>query len=738
VARRQLLESDCADDGNDLMPFIGNIAPQLPEPMNTYTVDPVTHTYTYSKGAKISNGASAVDLTLTVLKPLGHPAHRPLPAVVYINNGSFSISTSDPNDASFGPDGFEMARWFVQCGVLVALVETRVHPDTPTEPDGTAQGAINALGRSINALRWDVYRALKFIQSNPDRANWTCQPELVFLAGGSAGGGLAAKAVIEHYPADMDLAGMVLISTAFGLDNGLLGMNATDEIRTDLGYTEADLDGTPPICLFNKDDDNVLSTGGNDWEGDMIAAVQGFAAPNIAHVDSTAAGHYGLDQWDEPGGLTAATTIEEAIQEFLNGVATGIYTEEPGPPDPPGTADIWVPDDFTTIQGAINFAAPGDVIGVRGPASAPTGDGTYASTGVNLNKAVTLRTWDNAVIQAQTAGSGTGIEILSDNASVIGNFIIREFGEGIAVDAGDTVGFDLVDIQGLGHEADDRLVITSDTASAAGTQYGMWITGEAWDVRYVEIDRVRRSYGGDIDYARVFGRDHYFLRCYFHGVDLPDDLAPLSGTDYGHTDCFQFYNQNTDNQRILIDCTWEECMFTEMVQGFFIANEFVAPNCISGLIMRNCVIWGVSFTPVSNLIGMLSHGIFLGKEDAITNVLIENCTLRLCANVWTLDGIPGSTITIRNCIYDGVSGEGTVYSFQSGTPKSVLDVDTGNLLWDYSWFGAEGGFGADETGEDPMMAATLLGGETDNPWGALAGWRPGNVAAQSYGAQIAA
>jgi hypothetical protein len=557
----------------------------------------------------------------------------------------------------------------------------------------------------------DMHDLMGWIEDNA--AAYGFDAESVWFFGISAGGQTILRYVYgDHaFGKPTNVLGVFTCAANFILKSGGVAQVTGDETVVETGDPEA-------IFVFMSADERYEPADSQDM-------LDEFDAETVGYTDYTLTGTHGSFSGNST--LSSGRTVRQELVNFVLGEGEPEPPVEP--PEEPEEADIWVPDDYSTIQAAINAATAGMVIGVR-----PT-MGPYVTSGINLNKAVTLRTWGGAQIAATTAGSGTGIEILSDNCSVIGNFTLINFGEGIAVAPDNTVGYDNVTIQGLGSDNGDRLVITSDTAATSGTQFGMWITGEAWDVRYVEIDRVRRSYSGDIDYCRVFGRDHYFLRCYFHGINLPSDLAPLSGSDYGHTDCFQFYNQNTDNQRILIDCTWEECIFTEMVQGMFIANEFVAPDCISGLTITNCVFWGTSFTAVSNLVGMPSHGIFLGKEDAITDVSITNCTFRLAANVWTLDGIPGSTITIENCIYDGLSNTGTVYSFQSGTPKSVLSVGTGNWLYRYSWFGSEGGFGADITGTDPQLGASLLGASTE-PWGSDAGWRPAHVPAQSYGPQM--
>jgi len=294
-----------------------NVAPRLPTGVDTHTLDATSYSYVYAKGSSIDDGADTDDLDLRVYKPAGIAASQPLPAVVWIGTGSFTNSS-----AADGAGAQARAEFFTQCGMIHVLVRTRVNPDAPTEPDGAANGAVNQLGRSINAIIWDTYRALKFIQSNPDPDSWRVEPNWVFLGGGSSGGTAALCAAIRHAN-DIQVPGVIVSSTAFGGDNTILGLNYTDEVRTDLGFTEAGLSASPPVCLFTRQDDDTLSTPPNDWQGDLQAVVEGLGGDNITHVDAVGSGHISLGEWGALSGVfTGASSLEEAIYDFVSARCT--------------------------------------------------------------------------------------------------------------------------------------------------------------------------------------------------------------------------------------------------------------------------------------------------------------------------------------------------------------------------------------------------------------------------------
>ncbi len=234
-----------------------------------------------------------------------------------------------------------------------------------------------------------------------------------------------------------------------------------------------------------------------------------------------------------------------------------------------------------SIQSGINSAAAGDVVFVRA--------GTYTGS-INLNRSVSLLAEPGVLVNGNNGGQAVSIQC--SDCSVTG-FTFVDFAYGIQAD----------NITG-------RNRVTLRNNIQRRTNYGFWISGDDWIVENNEVDRIiRRSAGGDADYGRIFGNRHVVRRNYFHGTQIPTDLAP--GPDYAHTDCFQYYNQNGE---ILRDILIEENIFTDFVQGLFIGNETGNGSAVQRVTVRNNVFWGTSFTPAGQLLGSPSWGLYFGKN----------------------------------------------------------------------------------------------------------------------------
>ena len=87
-------------------------------------------------------------------------------------------------------------------------------------------------------------------------------------------------------------------------------------------------------------------------------------------------------------------------------------------PSPTPTPTFWVPDDYSTIQAAVNAASPGDTIIVR--------DGTY-NENVNVDKRLTLRSENGAVncIVSASKSSDPVFNVTADYVNITG-FTVRD------------------------------------------------------------------------------------------------------------------------------------------------------------------------------------------------------------------------------------------------------------------------------------------------------------------------
>ena len=298
-----------------------NTAPLLPTGFDTYTIAEDSYEYTYGVGQTASGTDQA--LTLRVFLPDGVPASTPLPAIIFVNTGSFSVTDSDDTEINR-----ERMEHYTALGAIAVLVKTQIQQDNPRASGGAARGATTAFGLSVDAIIENTPLALQYVRSNPDRANWTVEPNWVFFGGGSSSGIATMGAVIRHYPQDFYIPGMVNWITSFGADNALLGLDYVDEVRTELGLTEDDYtDGMPPMLHFSMGYDDVLSEttvptlqsllnaritskAGNDGK----SVVQLW--PNDPPAFAAGSNHVLMEQWDEST-LTGATTVEEATYLYV-------------------------------------------------------------------------------------------------------------------------------------------------------------------------------------------------------------------------------------------------------------------------------------------------------------------------------------------------------------------------------------------------------------------------------------
>lgn len=361
-----------------------------------------------------------------------------------------------------------------------------------------------------------------------------------------------------------------------------------------------------------------------------------------------------------------------------------------------------------SINSAIAASASGDTVLVR--------PGAYTG-GINMNRNGVMLEFDEGVV-VRGNNSGQAISIMASDINIVGRgtratrVVFEDFAYGIGSDR----------ITGR-----NRVGIFNVTQRR--TNYGFWVSGDDWTVENCEVDRIiKRESGGDADYGRVFGNRITFRRCFFHGTNIPSDIQP------GHTDALQHYNQNGE---VLKNLLVEDCVFTDVVQFFFLGNETGNQNSMSDITIRNCVLWGTRFSSGGNSIylGAPSWTLYAGKNGPVKNLVFENNTLTTSSNY--LGVITGTTAKVRRNICAAIGTKlGSVWILEGNSPSNI-DTTGGNMHWNYNWRG-EMSPSSDILNVNPQFQGTALLGPSGNPWGADAGWRTLNPAAAGFGCQTPA
>lgn len=355
-----------------------------------------------------------------------------------------------------------------------------------------------------------------------------------------------------------------------------------------------------------------------------------------------------------------------------------------------------------SINTAITASASGDTVLVR--------PGAYAG-GINMNRNGVMLEFDEGVV-VRGNNAGQAIAIMASDINIVGRgkrgtrVVFEDFRSGIG-----------------SNQITGRNNVGIHNITQRRTNYGFWISGDNWQVWDCEADRIiKRDTGGDADYGRVFGNGHHIKRCWFHGTNIPTDITP------GHTDALQFYNQNGE---VLKNLLVEDCVFTDVVQFFFLGNETGSTTSMSDITIRNCVLWGTRFASGGIYLGAPSWTLYAGKNGPIKNLVFENNTLTTSSNY--LGVISGTTAKVRKNICAAIGTKlGSVWILEGNSPSNI-DTAGGNMHWNYNWRG-EMSPATDILNVDPQFGATLLGPSGD-PWGLDAGWRPKNLAAAGFGAQ---
>jgi hypothetical protein len=348
-----------------------------------------------------------------------------------------------------------------------------------------------------------------------------------------------------------------------------------------------------------------------------------------------------------------------------------------------------------SIATGISSAAAGDTVVVNA--------GTYTG-GIVINKSIAVQANGAVTLQPSSVGTGQAISVRCNSCAVIG-FVFQDFGGGVSPDT----------------QTHSSVTIKGNIFRRGAS--GIWIAGSAWLVEGNEIDGLPLSPGAE-DYANVFGSMHVIRHNYFHGLRIPQDLG--AGPDYKHNDSLQFWNNNGE---VLHDILIEENIFTDFVQGIFLANETGVLSSMSNITISNNVFWGTNFITSGNLMGKPSHGVFVGKA-AIPGVAITNNLFHNCMNSVSLYNMPSTTVVQGNIIEQ----YNTAYALsESAQPNR----GTGNALWSTvqgAWDGAISSLAPDKR-LDPQLGTTVVGPD-GLPWTADDGWRPRNSAAAAYGPQV--
>jgi len=143
-------------------------------------------------------------------------------------------------------EGHDVARWLASNGITSAVLKYRMpngHHDVPLS---------------------DAHQAIRMVRNNASA--WGVNPAKVGIAGNSAGGHLAATAA-THFDTDTRPDFAMLFYPVISLEppiahagsgRGLLGENASSEIRRLYSNEKQVTENTPPTLLFHSDDDRSV------------------------------------------------------------------------------------------------------------------------------------------------------------------------------------------------------------------------------------------------------------------------------------------------------------------------------------------------------------------------------------------------------------------------------------------------------------------------------------------------
>jgi parallel beta-helix repeat protein len=347
---------------------------------------------------------------------------------------------------------------------------------------------------------------------------------------------------------------------------------------------------------------------------------------------------------------------------------------------------IWVPDNFTTIQGAINGAKPGDTIVVR--------NGTYYEN-VRVNKTVRLIGEDFPIVDGSYWNGLWGFRTLSVAASnvTVSGFIIEH---------------------SLYRKEDDHGVwVGSDNNNITGNiirrnVYSVYV-GYGTQGNYVTNNTIQQSSQGIL----CIGNNHHIVgnnvSYNWDGIYVSDTINTLInntvawnynfGIDLGAYEVTLRRNNMTGNRLNFI--TWESVL-SQLV------NDIDTSNTINGKPMYywinqsdKTVPSDAGYVAVINSTNITVEGLNLTNNGQgilvaySSNVTVENCNLT--SNWWGVRLLSSSNVSIyhNNIIDNYIQYETNSENlWDDGYPSG------GNYWSDYTGMDEKGGLYQNETGSD--------------------------------------
>ena len=356
-------------------------------------------------------------------------------------------------------------------------------------------------------------------------------------------------------------------------------------------------------------------------------------------------------------------------------------------------AVIWVPDDYTTIQEAINNSVSGDTVIVR--------QGTYTGTGnKNLDfggLAITVKGEgcpDQTIIDCNGSGRGFIFQSGEGNDSIVENLTIREgvatYGAGIYCNSGSspTIMNCIISNGGAGFGAsgygggiccvDSSPVITDCTITSNGVMYGGGISCQ--------------------------NSSPTILRCTISDNSV---VGLMAGSGQGGG---IYCNNSSPDIR--------QCTIAGNVSGTLGGPAYL-PGYGGGIwlgnssaaLLENCLI-------VCNSSGSDGGAIYCGgSSPTITNCTFSNNLADHSSNGGGLYCANSSTVTMKNCVmWDDTSDE--IYVASGSVTATYSDIEggwtgTGNLNSDPTFADADGADNDPDTWEDNDYQ--LLSGTVPSP-----------------------
>lgn len=384
---------------------------------------------------------------------------------------------------------------------------------------------------------------------------------------------------------------------------------------------------------------------------------------------------------------------------------------------------IIVPDDFSTIQGAINAASDGDTIFVR--------NGTYS--GVVIDKSVTLQgecaqaTIVNGGTEFQNTGSG--IAIVSDNVRISGftiqnargppiricgdfgvsyanitisnNFMMGN-GEGIRLinTTGDVVSDNFIsnNYGGIGLDwANDNIIQNNTLYNVTGGIQGGY---PSYDNTFSENNIIGNNYG--IEMSNVFNGNEFFNNNFINntiqtsltaGNNTWDNGYPSGGnywSDYNGTDLYNGPGQNLTGSDGIGDIPY--VIYANNTDNYPLMNPWTSPDIAVTTLTSSKTVIGqgytaslnVSFENLGSKIEAFNATVYANSNCTYlseqTLLAMANCTLSF---TWNTTGFAYGNYTISAYAVP-VSGE-TNTANNNSTESWVIVSLIGDITGPKGW-----------------------------------------------------